>query len=41
MPESNPVVSTGWFANINHPVATFVPEHSNGWFAMDSNHLSF
>ena len=21
--------------------AAFVPLHSNGWFAMDSNHLSF
>jgi hypothetical protein len=27
--------------NQDHQVATFVPEHSNGWFAMDSDHLSF
>jgi hypothetical protein len=24
-----------------YPVAAFVPEHSNGWFAMDFYHLSF
>jgi hypothetical protein len=24
-----------------HQLAAFVPEHSNGWFAMDSYHLSF
>jgi hypothetical protein len=27
--------------NLVIQVATFVPEHSNGWLAMDSYHLSF